>query len=326
MDVSRSSKRRLNGFTLIELLVVIAIIAVLIGLLLPAIQKVREAAARAVCQNNLKQIGLAVHDFESTNGYLPPSGTYVNGDKGHSVFTYILPHIEQQQVFKAISLNKPLFDKANMKPPLGTNTADPFGTQIKTFLCPSTPNHDGDYAGPHKSARLNVEPGIAIFGMSDYGVDDGIGDAFAALAGVSQSGHVGLLDFATFTNGDLLTKDKRHFADATDGLSTTELVAEDAGRLELWQMGQLNSIGVNDAGAWGDYDTEYFTHGSDAAHGGTSCFANCTNNNEIYSFHPGGAMVLMADGHVFFLRTTANPYIVAGMITANGGEVFALDP
>src|SRR5262245_5941625 len=94
---------RRRGFTLIELPVVIAIIAVLIGLLLPAVQKVREAAARTKCQNNLKQVGLALHNFESANNRFPPNGVYpanATAPDSYSALARILPYVEQSSLYQ----------------------------------------------------------------------------------------------------------------------------------------------------------------------------------------------------------------------------------
>ena len=137
--------RRRSAFTLIELLVVIAIIAILIGLLLPAVQKVREAAARAQCQNNLKQLGLGCHNYEGVNNALPP-GDAVTGGNGTWAH-YLLPYIEQQSLF---NLYSNLGGMNGVTTPNYTATVDASGnpignlqitqTRLKTYVCPSDPN------------------------------------------------------------------------------------------------------------------------------------------------------------------------------------------
>src|SRR5215203_3408945 len=138
------TRRRPAGFTLIELLVVIAIIAILIGLLLPAVQKVREAAARAKCSNTLKQLGLAMHNFENNFRGFPPCRVQdpppTLGAKGqHTWAPYMLPYLEMSAVYSRYNFNV-TFDDATDFSKSPTGNVDVIKTDIKLFECPSAPD------------------------------------------------------------------------------------------------------------------------------------------------------------------------------------------
>lgn len=220
-------QRRRPGFTLIELLVVIAIIAVLIALLLPAVQKVREAANRMSCSNNLKQIGLAMHSYHDTYGALPPDRIAMCWP---TWAVFILPYIEQENVYRLWNMQKRYYEQNG---PVGS-AADPCTYNIKTYFCPSRrsvpPTLSVDMPKP-----ADVAPGGSPRGggMSDYADCGGTNGSNGALVEASgwQSNPPGLnLDSLNPLPplGTLCTnfRSKTKFADITDGLSNTLLVGE----------------------------------------------------------------------------------------------------
>jgi prepilin-type N-terminal cleavage/methylation domain-containing protein len=322
------SKRQ--GFTLIELLVVIAIIAILIGLLLPAVQKVREAAARMSCQNNLKQIAIACHSYQDVNQALPRGGIDSWDQNGNtwSFLALILPYIEQDNLFR----------QANI--PYDFISAHPaqVATQIKVYLCPSDPISNN---GP-STTDTSIGPGPATaFGYSNYngvcganwgGDPGGTGWVPAGYSPPiwSRQG-TNTPSWDGFANGDgvFAWKDINGFL-ASQGYSVpnpdnrkVRLTDITDGTSNTFMLGEVSPV-YNVSCTW--------VHTTDS-------IATCAipPNNKQYvsnptnwtmvqsfrSFHPGGLLFGYADGSVHYVSNAIDLATYRAMATIQGGEVNA---
>ncbi|MCA9187438.1 MAG: DUF1559 domain-containing protein [Pirellulaceae bacterium] len=298
------------AFTLVELLVVIAIIGLLIALLLPAVNAAREAARMTQCKNNLRQIGLALINYESATGSLPPSR--IRTPAQHSWFPKVLPFAEESVAFDNLDFKKPWNHQDNQ---VAVNTVIPL------VLCPSTA------ALP---SRMDQLVGGRTAAPTDYAVPASV---------TATPINAGLVPDVLHREGAMVTDEPTELKAIKDGTSKTILVVEDAGRPEHWIASGMGPVTNNNGcgnlnvangrtlgGAWAHPDNHIPLHGFQPTglRCPGPCAINCTNNNEAFSFHPSGMQTVYVDGSVHYLQEDLGIAIYAALITRNGSELVDL--
>jgi len=289
--MSRLSFRR--GFTLIELLVVIAIMATLIGLLLPAVHRVRESASATKCRNNMRQLALALVHHESTFGYFPEGYRFTSPTR--SYVPPILVFIEQSNIVYDITRN---WDDPINQPATRIH--------IKLLYCPSAPGSE------RVDTAVSFQPAV-----SDYTVYHGVNHGYCDMVGWPR--------YVPEDENGVMTPKPCRARDIRDGCSQTFLLVENSARPDLWRMGRKID-GQSSAGGWADPNLEIALDGSDTLFTGQGqgfgpCVMNCTNDNEVFSFHPGGANFAFADGSIRFIAGTIKNTTFAALVTRASGDL-----
>lgn len=292
------SQAKLRAFTLIELLVVIAIIAVLIALLLPAVQQAREAARRSQCKNNLKQIGLALHNYHETHSVLPPGGTtcnpcaaYSSGINGHNFTADILPFMDQGTIYNKLNWRIPGY--AYYFSSLDAAHEAAVATVLPAYVCPSstTPTF-WQYNPPTCFFRQAVSHYAGIGGSINYPYN---GTTISRAGTFFKNSKIGLRDM-------------------TDGSSNVMVVGEYSGLAK----GQTKDMAMNQVNPnvwYGFYDNDSSTYNSYKTityapnlywQGTGSPIGTSVHNQSLKSQHVGGIHALMGDGAVRFLNENIN--------------------
>jgi prepilin-type N-terminal cleavage/methylation domain-containing protein/prepilin-type processing-associated H-X9-DG protein len=346
--MNQSRARTLRGFTLVELLVVIAIIGILIALLLPAVQKVREAANRTQCTNNLKQMGIALHGYHDTWQSFPYGASDDYGDNSGDWQSlpwgvYILPFLEQQNLYRKFNVatlsgengaqmwNNQLPSTVGLtwtfnNPPNNTDNADPnvnpAATSLKVYRCPASPNigvptyrdtWSNTYCG---YTDINCQP-VAGSGTWTVAISD-----YIACSGVTggMRGTYGLNNVSD-ENGILNDNKGVRIAQVVDGLSNTWLVGEQGGAPNIWVSGPTlfdsppfnKGISICGAGWADETNGDKWLVGNDYnglnPGGHGPCTINCANAAGYFAFHTGGANFLYGDGSVRFVQQSLNTKI-----------------
>lgn len=296
MSTTVTERRAKAAFTLVELLVVIAIIATLVGLLLPAIQSARESGRTAACKNNLRQFGVAMHNYETTNKHLPPGYRFLADPQGNRAgFSWgamLLPFIEEEAIYKQLRFDLPLYDPVNLVPR---------ERHLAVFLCPTDPISPNGY----------VEMGDERYAMACY---------------VGNFGPPDLDETQEKREGVFSRNSRTALKEITDGLSKTYMLGER-------QNGPFRHAGVHGhhfeyetawAGAIRDVDDPTDDHGHmvlfQSGHPPNDAESD---DRDVSSAHRGFAQFLMCDGSVRAVEETIEPSTYLAFSTRSGGEVVA---
>ena len=335
-----SSKR---GFTLIELLVVIAIIAVLIALLLPAVQAAREAARRAQCVNNLKQIGLGLHNYHQSNDRFPIGGSCNQGTpntnciiwNGMSAQAQMLGYMEQSQIYNSIN-----FSLAGPGEPTGSN-GTAWSTKVNTFMCPSDGNvgaisgNLNNYCVSYGTTSVSYDGSTT--GLFSYSACYGIRDCIDGTSNTVAASEVLVGDP---TNSQFKRTNGVMQASGVIGYQDCEGVAYTAVQSDLTSCTAAYMSGSNLRNNVGQYwlvgtmglsmfntivppnSTQYKWGACKSTGGGVAEGMNYSNAS---CNHSGGCNFLMADGSVRFIKSSINAYTYMNVGTRAGGEVVSSD-
>jgi prepilin-type N-terminal cleavage/methylation domain-containing protein len=281
-----------RGFTLIELLVVIAIIAILIGLLLPAVQKVREAAARMQCQNHLKQMGLAVHNFHDTYGKLPPSRI---ADQFATWSVLLLPFIEQDNLYKGWDMALRYHEQTTFN----------FTAQVSIYICPSR-------RAPPQIGLLNEGVATAPKGtLGDYAVasSDNTNDAVTAYDLPGANGSI-----ITGTRSGSQWDSRTKFSSVADGLSNTVFIGE-----KHIQLGRIAAVN-GDRTIWNGDSIDVFARAGGPGRGIVGNL-NTATNQRFGSYHPSVCQFVFGDGSVRPLPVTIPEATLSMLVRRDDGLV-----
>jgi len=291
-----------EGFTLVELLVVIAIIGTLVGLLLPAVQSARESARRTQCRSNLRQLGLAVMNYETAKRAMPPRRTMTTGSvRGWG--PTILPYFEEAALQAKYRFDKNFYDPLN---------AEVLQTGLPIFMCPSAPN---------PRMVTVIQGGVTSQGVAgDYFGTNSFSSTKYGVTSLSGNNQITALDD---------TPRVRQLKQITDGLGKTMLFTEQAGRADYYilRSKQATNAGLSQATAWGSwpsyqvFQVQIFGGDGVTKDGSGLCVINCNNSQGVYSFHPGSTDAVFVDASVRTLGEDLDPNILIGTVTINGQEV-----